>query len=418
MTSIVGQHKFRDEAPNKPPLKIKCSSCGCWAKRGGSCYHCGTRATSVPPSTKSAAELLSRSPSAVGTIGQHLVLREEGAISAATPRASNYHAVVRNAISTPRSPTPLSMVSASSAEARASSKRRSEGVLNHRFREESSKAPQEKIKCTSCGCWATRGGTCYFCNKPQGMFPPSATSASSSISRLPTGESTQTPRASSPSRARFREESAKAPQLKVKCGICGCWAPRGGVCYFCKEPVKRSPPSAASAADSIARSPSGLSMGSPRKLTRSKSSCPAETALSSPRRAPSLRAVERPALTNHLQPPVRSSSTQGSSAPETALGVVSSGAPALTVPTLLPSSPSRSRSTPALHDDCDSRDKPSGLGSKPAPNLLSGQALTSIVTHKEHASHKEDAKMPGAHVMDTLAGVGVVRRYGEMRLAA
>merc|ERR1719502_124031 len=94
-------------------------------------------------------------------------------------------------------------------------------AINHVFREESSKKPQEKIKCTSCGCWAKRGGTCYFCKQPANIGPPSAMSASDSLKRSPSGMAAS-------SKHVFRDESAKAPQRKVKCTQCGCWATRGG----------------------------------------------------------------------------------------------------------------------------------------------------------------------------------------------
>ena len=39
-------HSFRDAAPQKQHERIRCTSCGCWAKRGKACYHCGTVAKS------------------------------------------------------------------------------------------------------------------------------------------------------------------------------------------------------------------------------------------------------------------------------------------------------------------------------------------------------------------------------------
>lgn len=63
----------------------------------------------------------------------------------------------------------------------------SKSPLAHKFREESSKKLSKKIKCISCGCWATRGHTCYHCKSPTPYHPPSAASAGDSLRRSPSG---------------------------------------------------------------------------------------------------------------------------------------------------------------------------------------------------------------------------------------
>lgn len=269
MSAILFQHSFRDEAPKKAQVKIKCTSCGCWATRGGKCYHCGARVEAAPPGSRSASEAISRSPSHIGTTRQHRSFREEAAGKTQekikctscgrwAPRGGQcYHCKARS------SSSPPSSRSAAEGIARSpTSPTRPTPPMNHVFREESSKTRQVKIKCTSCGCWAKRGGNCYFCHKPAELFPPSAMSAAESITRPPSGMS------ASPSQS-FREESAKGPQLKVKCSSCGCWATRGGSCYFCRSPVAAFPPSATSAADALTRSPSGWSLTSDPCLFRS-----------------------------------------------------------------------------------------------------------------------------------------------------
>jgi hypothetical protein len=65
-------------------------------------------------------------------------------------------------------------------------------AVSHKFRDESAKAPQSKVKCQSCGCWAKRGGNCYFCKAPTPSSVPSATSASQSLARRPSGMSLTT----------------------------------------------------------------------------------------------------------------------------------------------------------------------------------------------------------------------------------
>jgi len=302
------ESSFRDEAPKEPQVKIKCTSCGCWCRRGGQCYHCGARGPSAPPHSRAAAESMSRSPSHIGTT-RHQSFREEAADKPhtkircascgcwATRGESCYYCKTRASSSPPNSPAAAESLSRSST-------RSPSGVpLNHSFRDVSAKKPQVKIRCTSCGCWAKRGGNCYFCKTPAPLFPPSAMSASNSIVRPPSGMS-------STSNQSFREESSKAPQTKIKCTACGCWAQRGGQCYFCKSAVASCPPSSTSAAESITRTPSGMSLGGETRYSVSKS---ASSSLlnASPRRlsgasAPTPRTSTSGAM--KFQPPSRRSS--------------------------------------------------------------------------------------------------------------
>jgi len=291
-------HSFRDEAPKKPQVKIKCSSCGCWATRGGDCYHCGKRQGSVPPSCRSAGESLSRSPSIIGTNRMMQSLRE----SIAEQSKPQQRTKSPTGAKTPKTPngsipsTPGSRSggqSTTQSQSRRLSNSQSASAITHVFRDESAKGPQTKVKCTSCGCWAKRGGTCYFCKRPVANGPPSAQSASDSITRTPSGmaaaHSSQTSKTmpasySSPKLSIgsvFRDESPKAPQMKVKCSKCGCWAKKGSSCYFCGAGQPSSVPSAQSAHASISRTPSGWSSSvekekySPKNLTstpRSRSS--------------------------------------------------------------------------------------------------------------------------------------------------
>lgn len=129
-------HSFRDCSGYDPSrqTKIKCSFCGCWAKKGSVCYQC-------------------KRPVGTGTA--------RVAPQAAPPPPK---------VTTPRSGTPATLSGSqsrpSSSLPRASSSMRvPDNALQHTFRETSSYDPSSKlrVKCCYCGCWATRGTNCYFC---------------------------------------------------------------------------------------------------------------------------------------------------------------------------------------------------------------------------------------------------------------
>eukprot|EP00756_Hemistasia_phaeocysticola_P001464 Hpha_TRINITY_DN11030_c0_g2::TRINITY_DN11030_c0_g2_i1::g.93086::m.93086 len=100
----IESHKFRDEAPEKAHAKIKCPHCGCWAPRGTRCTFCGAAA-----------------PEAAGKATQGLLRRSTGDASV------------------------------------------SQGIANHKFRDEVKPQPSTRQKCTNCGCWVKKGGRCSLC---------------------------------------------------------------------------------------------------------------------------------------------------------------------------------------------------------------------------------------------------------------
>jgi hypothetical protein len=118
-------HAFRDESPYEPAkqTKIKCTFCGCWARKGFPCYHC------------------KRSQN--GTTMNRPHSSFDSKLEQATPRPQ-----------TARTPTVSAHVS-----------RNPETAFTHQFRETSAYNPsaQTKVKCSFCGCWATRGKTCSLC---------------------------------------------------------------------------------------------------------------------------------------------------------------------------------------------------------------------------------------------------------------
>jgi len=315
MSGVLARHSFRDEAPLKPQLKIKCTSCGCWVTRGGRCSHCGTRGAIRPPNSRAAGEALSRSASVIGTTTRRHSFREEAASKPQKKikcsscgcwaiRGGNCYYCKTRVASTPPN-------SKAASESMARTPTRITSAQNHLFREESAKKPQAKIKCTACGCWAQRGGDCYFCKTPADLFPPSASAASESISRTLSGMRCGM---NPPSTHVFREESPMAPQLKVKCSSCGCWASRGGICSFCKTQVATCPPSSTSAGDSLARQPSGMSVIAEPHFFNFRSSSAPGSLLVSPRSAgtfsPRISPRSSPQQQTRFQPPARSTSTQ------------------------------------------------------------------------------------------------------------
>lgn len=124
---------------------------------------------------------------------------------------------------------------------------------NHSFRDTSGYDPAKnnKIKCSFCGCWSKKASICYLCKRPVGI---GASSTYSSKPSTPLTGSLQDPaslrlrsnsgRLSTPTQRvpenafqhQFRDTSSYDPaaKLRVKCTFCGCWANRGGQCYFCK----------------------------------------------------------------------------------------------------------------------------------------------------------------------------------------
>lgn len=124
---------------------------------------------------------------------------------------------------------------------------------NHNFRDTASfdVAKQTRVKCTYCGCWATKGKDCGQCKRPTGPVKVPRNNnvkveplVKPAAHPQPTGE--LTPRKASvatsakPDNAnahKFREEEPFDPskQTKIKCQFCGCWAKKGVPCTLCKR---------------------------------------------------------------------------------------------------------------------------------------------------------------------------------------
>ena len=123
-------HSFRDTSAYDPALqmRVKCSSCGCWAQKGRPCYQCKRPAQGIvtPRNNSAQVEPYLRRPTT-------------------TDHSTNY--VIREM----RSET--------------TRKKNSENAHHHKYRDESSFNPaaQVKLKCSFCGCWANRDAPCSLC---------------------------------------------------------------------------------------------------------------------------------------------------------------------------------------------------------------------------------------------------------------
>jgi hypothetical protein len=124
-------HSFRDTSGYDPAKnnKVKCSFCGCWAKKASICYQCKR-----PIGSGSAASSYTSAPASPVTG----LLQE---------------------------PPNLRLRTNSGRLSSASLQRVPDNAHQHQFRETSSYDPTAKLKtkCTFCGCWANRGSQCYFC---------------------------------------------------------------------------------------------------------------------------------------------------------------------------------------------------------------------------------------------------------------
>lgn len=163
-------HSFRDEAPFDPrrQVKAKCTACGCWTLKGKPCYFCGRRGKpllvprdnsvhiappgegSMPQSARDGARSQTRSQSASAPLRRNAAEPtqrqvEPGATPPPSARPPTSQSMQR--------PVPLQPKGYTNASA-------------HKFREESSYNPSQnaaKVKCKSCGCWASRGKPCSLC---------------------------------------------------------------------------------------------------------------------------------------------------------------------------------------------------------------------------------------------------------------
>ena len=208
-------HTFRDEVGYnaRAQVKMKCPSCGCWARRGAACYLCKTpvggfvlprhnnvkvvpsgdhtftdatlggvapptqhRAASrvlvtaarsasthrsgsaAPPTRRPASAGGTRTASASASRPASAAASARGPATAATPAAAAAYSTSRGRphSAAPAATPPKDEVGRHRYTAHA-----------HTFRDTSSKnvaAALEKVKCRSCGCWAKRGKPCYLCH--------------------------------------------------------------------------------------------------------------------------------------------------------------------------------------------------------------------------------------------------------------
>ncbi|KAJ9442792.1 hypothetical protein DIPPA_24048 [Diplonema papillatum] len=108
----AANHTHRDvqKYDHTKQTKVKCTSCGMWAPKGGACTFC-----KQPPPGTQRSSLPSRDAKAP---------KEKVTVS-------------DNAL-----------------------------THTHRDTEKYDHSKQTKVKCTSCGCWAKKGGNCTLCKRP------------------------------------------------------------------------------------------------------------------------------------------------------------------------------------------------------------------------------------------------------------
>lgn len=148
-------HCFRETSGFDPSkqTKVKCSFCGCWARRGQLCYQCKRPAGGGASST-----CFSSLPSA----SSRPMTPRATASAVPPPRANS--TIPNNAVATDHSiNTPRPSTAANHSALHTS--RVPDNASQHKFRETSSYDPSARlrVKCTFCGCWASRGQHCYFC---------------------------------------------------------------------------------------------------------------------------------------------------------------------------------------------------------------------------------------------------------------
>jgi len=175
-------HEFRSLKVDKVEhRRVRCPSCGVWARKGEPCYQCGYMAPEEP---------------------------SKQAIQRAPGFGSDTY-----------------------------------DDRPHQFRTPTPDKEHRKIRCYNCGVWARPGSDCYNCGAPQPhMVRARNRRAHEQIARAP-GFGTAPPGAQEEPRKRygslqhgFREilsDVSPSRHQKVKCRQCGCWGHKGGDCYFC-----------------------------------------------------------------------------------------------------------------------------------------------------------------------------------------
>lgn len=143
-------HSFRDVAAYDPlkQVRVKCPSCGVWARRGAQCYLCrrpvGGYAAPRRNNVRVGDGSVSERPS-TASMRRSSSHTSEGHQHATTPRAT----------SQPRSSAPRP-TSARPSTARGTS-------TSSGSHPTAAAAAHSKVKCKSCGCWVTKGKACYLC---------------------------------------------------------------------------------------------------------------------------------------------------------------------------------------------------------------------------------------------------------------
>ena len=144
-------------------------------------------------------------------------------------------------------------------------------AANHQIRDNAAydHTKQTKVKCTSCGMWASKGSNCTFCKHPAGKDWLASPKASVCVfsSYLLSGcfhfffffwtkknKKKQKNSAAVPKPAEKTTVSNNAnthqhrdvkafdhtKQTKVKCTSCGCWVKKGvASCSVCKRPTAK-----------------------------------------------------------------------------------------------------------------------------------------------------------------------------------
>eukprot|EP01064_Diplonema_japonicum_P023820 TRINITY_DN34255_c0_g1_i1.p1 TRINITY_DN34255_c0_g1~~TRINITY_DN34255_c0_g1_i1.p1 ORF type:complete len:134 (+),score=21.77 TRINITY_DN34255_c0_g1_i1:59-460(+) len=113
-------------------------------------------------------------------------------------------------------------------------------AANHRIRDTQAydHTKQTKVKCTSCGMWATKGSNCNFCKHPAGSDWLSSPKAKTNTEKVPKRkEKTTVTENAHTHQHRDVTSYEHTKQTKVKCTSCGCWAKKGANCGFCKRPT-------------------------------------------------------------------------------------------------------------------------------------------------------------------------------------
>ena len=143
-------------------------------------------------------------------------------------------------------------------------------ALNHSFRSTAGFRAdlQKKVKCSFCGCWATRGRSCYQCGrlsdgaysipKRNDLSELSAIHAATPRTRISRDTSAVVDQPSAPTQrsssktarpataagdrsgARGGTDHQKAAaetakKMRVKCRSCGCWAYKLKPCTLCRS---------------------------------------------------------------------------------------------------------------------------------------------------------------------------------------